>query len=1155
MKPARPFSLLFRHCLCTVVGSSLLGLCASLPAQDEAPIPNDKDSALLQGLHARSIGPAGMSGRVTALAARDDDPDTIFVGAASGGLWRTENAGMTWTPLFDEQKVASIGAIALDPKHPQRIWVGTGEAFPRNSVASGDGLYRSDDAGTTWTHLGLRESERIGNILVSETDSDTAWIGVVGKAWGPGDERGVYKTTDGGKTLRRVLHVDDRTGCADLVQHPQDPNTLFAAMWSFRRRPYDFVSGGKGSGLWRSHDGGETWTRLEAKDGLPKGELGRIGIAIARSNPDVVYALVEAKKSALLRSDDGGRSFRTVHDGEDASPRPFYYSRVLVDPKNADRVYRLGSTTSVSNDGGKTFQTLAAWSLVHPDHHAMWIAPHDPEFLIDGNDGGVAISRDHGKTWRFVRNLPLAQYYHIAVDDDQPYHVYGGMQDNGSWRGPTRVFENGGIRNHHWQELFFGDGFATIPDPQDSRIGYAMSQGGALGRWNRITGERKTIRPFAPTETVPTADGTDTETRNVKLRFNWNAAIALDPFDPAGVYYGSQFVHYSGDRGDSWKVLSPDLTSDTKAWQKQYESGGLTYDVTGAENYCTLMTIAPSPVQQGVVWSGSDDGRVHVTTNGGATWTRVDEAIDGLEPFSWCTHIEASKFDATTAWAVFDDHRRSNTKAYVFETKDFGKSWRSIVPADFDGPCLTIEQDPVDASLLFVGTEHGLWISRNGGGKWTRFEKKGLPTVAVPSLVVHPTHHDLVIGTHGRAAYVIDDIRPLRNADAWTSGEVALLTPQPAIPWEISQTGESRFPGSEEFRGENRAYGAILALWIGPKAAEQLDEKKVAANGAPNRDNDDPASGDAQGAAESGGSEADRGDAANQQGETKQTPSEDEAANRAPFALEPGEVELVIERAVEPDLGRRVRVLRTKVKPGHNRIVWDLREDPARPGKNAKPGSGGGMLVLPGRYRVHTRIGEFECETHVDVLPDPRLSISESDRRAKYDAIRNAEGLASAMRTVFERIDSIRADTKAMSARLDELRQLRAHETRLADNEEVARTLPSDESLAEAQGRCKAFDKKLKAIEERFRVPRGSVQGIADRDTLASRVFEAISRLQSSRDAPSPQQLDAVDRVTAELRPALEAWNRFEQDEVKALRDQVQPLLQWLTPRPPIRIR
>ncbi|RMD85971.1 MAG: hypothetical protein D6813_15580, partial [Calditrichaeota bacterium] len=659
------------------------------------PLHAQIDPQLLAGLKARSIGPAGMSGRVTAIDVVLSNPDIIYIGAATGGLWKSENGGITWKPIFDDQPVASIGAIAVFQPNPDIVWVGTGEGNPRNSVSVGNGVYKSIDGGKTWTHLGLEESERINRIVLHPTNPNIAYVGVVGKTWGEHPQRGVFKTEDGGRTWKKILYVNKNTGCTELVMDPSNPNKLFAAMWDHRRWPWFFRSGGPGSGLYMTKDGGNTWKHLTSKDGLPEGELGRIGLAISLSQPNIVYALVEAKKSALLKSEDGGETWKVVNDDPRIARRPFYFANIRVDPELPNRIYNLHSFVQVSDDGGKTFKTLIRYRDIHPDFHAMWINPNDPTHIIVGNDGGVAISYDRGKTWRFVSNLPLAQFYHINVDMETPYNIYGGMQDNGSWRGPSEVWENGGIRNHHWEEVGFGDGFDTAPDPEDPLIGYSMSQQGFLMRWNLHTGERKDIRPPAP-------DG-------VRLRFNWNAGFAIDPFDHNTIYYGSQFVHKSTDRGDTWSIISPDLTTNNPEWQKQYESGGLTPDVTGAENYTTIIAIAPSPVQQGVIWVGTDDGRVHVTRDGGKTWTSVEKNIKGVPPNTWVPHIEPSKFDAATAFVVFDDHRRSNWTPYVFKTTNFGKSWKSLATKDLRGYVHVIEQDPVKPELLFLGTEFGLY--------------------------------------------------------------------------------------------------------------------------------------------------------------------------------------------------------------------------------------------------------------------------------------------------------------------------------------------------------------------------------------------------------------------------------------------------------------
>ncbi len=761
------------------------------------------EPADLAALAARSIGPAGMSGRVAAITAVAADPNVIYVGAATGGVWKSVDGGLTWRPIFDGQPASSIGAVAVFEPNPDIVWIGTGEGNPRNSAGVGNGIYKSVDGGRRWKHLGLERSERIHRVVLHPTNPDVAYLAVMGPTWSDGEERGVYRTADGGRTWRRVLAGNARTGAADLVMDPANPNKLFAAMWEHRRWPWFFTSGGPGSGLYVTYDGGDQWRKLTAEDGLPAGELGRIGVAVARSDPTVVYALVEATKSALLRSDDGGGSWRTVSDEPGIAPRPFYYADIRVDPVNENRIYSLHGRIQVSEDAGKTWRTVVPSGTIHGDVHELWIHPANGRLLLMGNDGGVGISPDRGANWRFVENLPLAQFYHINVDMATPFNVYGGMQDNGSWMGPSSTWHAGGIRNYYWQRVGSGDGFATLTDFTDSRYGYSMSQQGNLRRFDTVTGERKDIQPVHPEGTA--------------LRFHWNAAIAMDPFDSTTIYFGSQFVHRTADGGKTWTIISPDLTTNDPDKQRQAESGGLTLDVTGAENHTAILTIAPSPVERGVLWVGTDDGNVQLTRDGGRTWTNVGGRIRGVPPTTWVPHIEASRFDGATAFVVFDDHRRGNWTPYVFQTTDYGRSWRSLATEDLRGFVHVIEEDPVERGLLYLGTEFGMYLSVDGGRRWWKWTH-GLPTVPVRALIVHPRDHDLAIGTHGRGAFVLDDVRPLRalaRAGGRPPAALTLFAPPPAIQHEVADATGYRSTGHAMFFGENRPYGALLTFWLG----------------------------------------------------------------------------------------------------------------------------------------------------------------------------------------------------------------------------------------------------------------------------------------------------------------------------------------------------
>jgi len=714
------------------------------------------DSATISGLGARNIGSATMSGRISAVTGVvDGDRVKLYVGAASGGVWRSEDGGTTFKPTFDRQPVQSIGAIAVDPTDKRVVWVGTGEAWTRNSVSVGDGIYKSNDGGETWTHMGLAESERIAKIVVHPKDGKTVYACAPGKLWSDSADRGLYKTEDGGATWSLSLKGGNAsTGCSSLAMDPRDPSTLYAALWDFRRKGWTFRSGGEsasapsGSGLYKSTDGGTTWTEITdtADKGFPVKPYGRIAVAVAPSDPKVVYAFVEATDSALFRSDDGGRTWEKRDKSQMMVWRPFYFANLIIDPKNPDKLFKPGLGLIVSLDGGKTFG--GSGGGMHGDWHDVWIDPENPSHIVGGTDGGLGISYDGGNRWNMASNLPVSQFYHVSVDDRDPYQVYGGLQDNSSWVGDSSY--PGGVSNARWENMYGGDGFWMFPDPTDPSYVYAESQGGEIGRVNRRTHESRSIQPTAGYKE--------------KLRWNWNTPVHLSPNEKGTLYIGAQFLFRTRDHGATWERISPDLTSNDPAKQKQEESGGITVDNSAAEMHTTIYSISESPKDRQVVWVGTDDGNLELTRDGGKRWTHQAARIEGVPEGSWVSWVEASRHDAATAFAAFDRHTLGDLTPYAYVTRDFGKTWKRIVGPEqgVRGYVHVIKEDSVSPSLLFLGTEFGLWISSDNGDHWAEYKGGGFPSVAVRDLAIHGRDADLVIATHGRGIWIIDDITPLR---------------------------------------------------------------------------------------------------------------------------------------------------------------------------------------------------------------------------------------------------------------------------------------------------------------------------------------------------------------------------------------------------------
>lgn len=1028
----------------------------------------------LQDMKPRNIGPGGMSGRVTAIDVVTSNPDVMFVGTASGGLWKSTSGGIKWEPVFDDQVTASIGAVAIQQSNPSVIWVGTGEGNPRNSLNGGYGVYKSLDGGKTWKSMGLEKTRHIHRIVVDPTNPDVVYVGAIGSPWGAHPERGVFKTTDGGKTWDKILYINDRTGVADLIMDPTNPNKLIAAMWEHKREPWFFKSGGEGSGLHITHDGGATWKKITSDDGLPKGELGRIGVAIARNKPDIIYALVEAKKNALYKSTDGGYKWTKINDKADIGNRPFYYSEIYVDPQNENRVYSVFTFINVSEDGGKNFtQLMPSYGTdngVHPDHHAWWIHPENGQFMMDGNDGGLNITKNGGKTWRFIGNLPVAQFYHISTDNEYPYNVYGGMQDNGSWRGPAYVWKTQGIRNSYWQEIAFGDGFDVVPDKDNSQYGYAMSQQGFVSRYDWKTGNNYIVRP-----TPPDAD--------TMLRFNWNAAIGQDPFNNSTVYFGSQFVHKSTDKGLTWEVISPDLTTNDPEKQKQSESGGLTMDATGAENHCTIIVIEPSPVEKDMLWVGTDDGRVHFTQNGGQSWTDVTKNIKGLPQGSWIPQIKASHNNKGEALLVANDYRRFNYTPYAYRTKDYGKTWTRIVDSnDVKSYALSILEDPKNPNLMFLGTDDGLYLSMDAGNTWKKWNKD-FPTVSTKDLAIHPREQDLVIGTFGRAAWVLDDIRPLRTLAGNTSvlqKDISLFESPDAFLAAYQQPTGSRFGADAMYNGENRKSGAMITYYLKEGSKKMKEEKK--------EDSDDKAD--------------------------PEVKSKEKKKDSIFFEFYDGD--------------RLIRTLKYKTpeKAGFHRIYWGMDEKGAdRPSRTIRKNTRerGGVDVKPGTYKVKVMLGDQSDSTMVTVKTDPRLDVSMASINEVYETGKKIEGYSQTAADAVKQL----VESKNMAEKFKkELKEL--------DKEKFKDQIKASEDIV----------KQIDSVVALYLGKDDKRQGIVrnPEPTVMSRLGDASYYVGSRKSGITATEKRMIQFAEEELKAALDKTNAFFNDQWKLYRTSIESL-------------
>lgn len=768
--------------------------------------------SFLANLTPRSIGPAAMGGRTVDFAVYGADPAIFYAASASGGLLKTINGGTSWENVFDRQGTVSIGDVAINPSDPDVVWVGTGEANSRQSSSWGDGIYKSADGGRTWKHMGLRETRHIGRIVVNPYDTDIVYVAALGHLWGPNRERGIFMTTDGGVNWQHVLAIDENSGAVDLVMDPSNPKILYAATYQRQRTGWGFNGGGPGSGIYKSVDAGRTWRLLTV--GLPAGDKGRIGLDVYLKNPRIIYAIVEHRDGGVFRSEDKGESWTKMNS---LNPRPMYYSQIRIDPNDERRIYVLGTQLHISDDGGKTFRDDGAKG-VHLDHHAFWINPSNSRHLITGNDGGIWVSRDRADHWEHLNNYAIGQFYHVSVDMQQPYWVYGGMQDNASWMGPSAVRDRVGILNQRWVQMLACDGMYTVIDPADSNTVFTNCQNGRIVRYDKKTGERKAVMPQPATGGAP-------------LRWNWTTPISFSPHDARTMYTGANVVFRSTDRGHSWSTISPDLTTRTDREQLPI-MGVLGKDIAlskhdGMSSFGNITALAESPRRAGLLYAGTDDGQVQVTRDNGRTWANVTARIPGVPKLIYVSRLTPSAHDDGTVYATFDGHRSDDIKPYVFVSNDVGETWKSIAGTLPVGSVYTIKEDPVNRNLLYIGTEFGLFVSVDRGSSWTRWPT--VPTVAVYDLVIHPRDHDIVMATHGRSFLIIDDISVLQQATpAALTANVHLFTTRPAAQFIPNETGW--FVGGRDFIGPNPEFGAYLNYYLNTRLTE--DPKLVITDGA-----------------------------------------------------------------------------------------------------------------------------------------------------------------------------------------------------------------------------------------------------------------------------------------------------------------------------------
>ncbi len=994
----------------------------------------------------REVGPAVAGGRVTSVVGVADDPNLYYLGSAGGGVWKTVNGGSTWTPLFDKQDVSSIGAVAIDPQHHDVVWVGTGETNPRNDVSWGDGVYKSTDAGKTWTNVGLRATRAIASIVIDPHNPNVVLVGALGDVFADSPERGVFRTTDGGKTWTKTLYVGPQSGVSELAADPKDPNVVYAGIWQFQRKPWTFSSGGTADGIWKSTDGGATWNRLTGH-GLPEGMTGRIGLAVAPSNPKRVYALIESKDGILWRSDDAGASWTMMTKNTLVDQRPFYFSHVRVDPSNPDHVYGVSEELAESKDGGKTFKATA--DAVHVDYHDMWIAPNEAKRMIVGEDGGYALTRDGGENWSFSRNVAIGQIYHVGYDDRTPYSVCVGLQDNNGFCGPSNSLNGEGIPDDAWDRVVGGDGQWAWPDPRDPNLVWTDLQTGRLFLYDRATQRNTFVQPWR----ARAID--DFQLDKAKYRFNWDAPVAFDPFDPATTWFGGNVVFATRDRGAHWSVISPDLTRNDKA-HEQPAGGPLALDVSSAEFTGTLLDIEGSAKTRGEIWTGSDDGMVHVSRDGGKRWSNVTPP--GVPPDGRAEMVAPSPIVAGTAYAVIDRHLLGDDAPYVFVTHDRGAHWQSIaagLPAD--APARSVRPDARNPHLVYLGTETSFWLSYDDGAHWTK-PQLGLPTTATYDMRVQPRWNDLIVATHGRALWILDDLTPLQQLPQAEAAGAMLFASRTAYLYSLHANDEGLYT---RYAGKNPPAGATIAFYQRAPSVKPLEIDILNAHGRVIRHI--------------------RG------------------------------TEKVGEREVP----------RVSNLAGINRVSWDLHEDgPVRwtgAAREQYRGPRTGVTVVPGTYSARIVLNGRTYTESFRVAADPRARYTAADYAAAHDFAEKHMAEFSRIDATLNRLDAYAASAAQRSAGAPPALASRLADVRtkaLALRAELTADQTNDEDFIQRPGRIREDMQGLFFVSGA--PPTAAVLDYAGRVDGA---FDAAMRAVGSFEAADVAQADAALRAAG--KPAL----------------------------------